>query len=86
MSARTMGSVLIVTEAEDLHGDALAATLRKYHGHNPIRLDMRDFPRENGTFRLGMEGSYRSLSHVFGLEDVTSVWWRRPHPARYRPV
>ncbi|MFE3959171.1 hypothetical protein ACFXPS_33965 [Nocardia sp. NPDC059091] len=80
MAARTMGSVLIVTEAEDLHGDALAATLRKHHGHNPIRLDMRDFPRENGTFRLGGDGSYRSLSHIFGLDDVTSVWWRRPHP------
>ncbi|GAB3205722.1 hypothetical protein ACFXO9_25615 [Nocardia tengchongensis] len=80
MAARTMGSVLIVTEAEDLHGDALAATLRKFHGHNPLRLDMRDFPRENGTFRLGADGSYRSLSHIFGLDDVTSVWWRRPHP------
>ncbi|MFI1913779.1 hypothetical protein [Nocardia sp. NPDC020380] len=80
MAARTTGSVLIVTEADDLHGDALTATLRKYHGHNAIRLDMRDFPRENGTFRLGGDGSYRSLSHVMGLDDVTSVWWRRPHP------
>ncbi|MTE15270.1 MvdC/MvdD family ATP grasp protein [Nocardia aurantiaca] len=80
MAARTMGSVLIVTETEDLHGDALAATLRKYHGHNPIRLDMGDFPRENGAFRLSGDGSYRSLSHIFGLDDVTSVWWRRPAP------
>lgn len=80
MAARATGSVLVVTEADDLHGDALAATLRKYHGHTPIRLDMRDFPRENGTFRLGADGTYRSLSHLFGVDDVTSVWWRRPHP------
>ncbi|WP_067722740.1 hypothetical protein [Nocardia yamanashiensis] len=80
MAPRTTGSVLIVTEAEDLHGDALAATLRKHHAHTAIRLDMRDFPREHGTFRLGRDGTARSLSHVLGLDDVTSVWWRRPHP------
>ncbi|MEV6769401.1 hypothetical protein AB0N05_12330 [Nocardia sp. NPDC051030] len=80
MAPRTTGSVLIVTEADDLHGDALASTLRKHHGLNAIRLDMRDFPRENGTFRLGSDGTYRSLSHVLGLDGATSVWWRRPHP------
>ncbi|MFC9997324.1 hypothetical protein [Nocardia sp. NPDC127526] len=82
MAARTTGSVLMVTEADDLHGDALAATLRKVHAHSPIRLDMRDFPRENGTFRLGRDGTARSLSHVLGLDDVTAVWWRRPQPCR----
>ncbi|WP_306362344.1 MvdC/MvdD family ATP grasp protein [Nocardia sp. CC227C] len=80
MTARTAGSVLIVTESDDLHGDALAVTLRKHHGLTPIRLDMRDFPRENGTFRLARDGTARSLSHVLGLDDVASVWWRRPHP------
>ncbi|WP_067701303.1 hypothetical protein [Nocardia jejuensis] len=80
MTPRTTGSVLIVTEADDLHGDALASTLRKHHALNALRIDMRDFPRENGTFRLGEDGSYRSLSHVLGLDDVTSVWWRRPQP------
>ncbi|MCU1646659.1 MAG: hypothetical protein JWN03_6934 [Nocardia sp.] len=80
MAARTTGSVLIVTEADDLHGDALAATLRKHHGLSPIRLDMRDFPRENGTFRVSRDGTSRSLSHILGLDDASSVWWRRPQP------
>lgn len=80
MAALTTGSVLIVTETDDLHGDALVATLRKHHGLTPIRLDMRDFPRENGTFRLARDGTARSLSHVMGLDDVNAVWWRRPQP------
>ncbi|MFI6865994.1 hypothetical protein [Nocardia sp. NPDC050406] len=80
MTTRATGSVLMVTEADDLHGDALAATLRNHHGLTPIRLDMRDFPRENGTFRLASDGTGRSLSHVLGLDDVASVWWRRPQP------
>ncbi len=77
-----MGSVLVVTEADDLHGDALAATLRKHHALSPIRLDMRDFPRENGTFRVSRDGTSRSLSHILGLDAVSSVWWRRPHPTQ----
>ncbi|MEU0539544.1 hypothetical protein [Nocardia sp. NPDC005978] len=80
MTTRTTGSVLVVTEADDLHGDALAATLRKHHALSPIRLDMRDFPRENGTFRLARDGTSRSLSHIMGLDGVNSVWWRRPQP------
>lgn len=78
---RATGSVLIVTEADDLHADALAATLRKHHGVSPIRLDMRDFPRETGSFRLDRAGTARSLSHLYGLDEVASVWWRRPHQA-----
>ncbi|WP_067893392.1 hypothetical protein [Nocardia vaccinii] len=77
--ARATGSVLIVTEADDLHADAMAATLRKHHGVSPIRLDMRDFPRETGSFRLDRAGTARSLSHLRGLDEVASVWWRRPH-------
>ncbi|WP_067683702.1 hypothetical protein [Nocardia miyunensis] len=79
--ARPAGSVLIVTEADDLHADAMAATLRKHHGVSPIRLDMRDFPRETGSFRLDRAGTARSLSHLRGLDAVGSVWWRRPHQA-----
>jgi hypothetical protein len=77
--ARAAGSVLIVTETDDLHADAMAATLRKHHRISPIRLDMREFPCESGSFRLDRAGTARSLSHVYSLDDVTSVWWRRPH-------
>lgn len=77
--ARAAGSVLIVTEADDLHADAMGATLRKHHGISPIRLDMRDFPHESGSFRLDRAGTARSLSHVRGLDEVAAVWWRRPN-------
>ncbi|WP_063043282.1 hypothetical protein [Nocardia pseudovaccinii] len=82
MAARRTGSVLIVSESDDLHGTAMAATLREHHGLSPIHLDLRDFPRESGSFRLDRHGTTRSLSHVIGLDDVRSVWWRRPHPAQ----
>lgn len=80
MVARRPGSILIVSESDDLHATAMAATLRDHHGLSPIHLDLRDFPRESGSFRLDRFGTARSLSHVFGLDDVQSVWWRRPHP------
>ncbi len=80
MSARRTGSVLIVSESDDLHASAMAATLREHHGLSPIHLDLRDFPRESGSFRLDRLGTARSLSHVIGLDDVGAVWWRRPHP------
>ncbi|RDI55658.1 hypothetical protein [Nocardia mexicana] len=78
-AARPAGSVLIVTETDDLHADAMAATLRKHHQLNPIRLDMREFPRATGSFRLDRAGTARSVSQAVGLDDVTAVWWRRPH-------
>ncbi|MEV6276760.1 hypothetical protein [Nocardia sp. NPDC051832] len=82
MVARRPGSVLIVSETDDLHATAMAATLREHHGLNPIHLDLRDFPRESGSFRLDRDGTSRSMSHLLGLDDVRSVWWRRPHPAQ----
>ncbi|MEV0033307.1 hypothetical protein [Nocardia sp. NPDC050793] len=82
MVSRLPGSVLIVSESDDLHATAMAATLREHHGLSPIHLDLRDFPRESGSFRLDRLGTTRSLSHVIGLDTVRSVWWRRPHPCR----
>ncbi|WP_228001458.1 MvdC/MvdD family ATP grasp protein [Nocardia australiensis] len=82
MATRRTGSVLIVSESDDLHAAAMAATLREHHGLSPIQLDLRDFPSESGSFRLDSFGTARSMSHVIGLDDVRSVWWRRPHPAR----
>ncbi|MEU7146317.1 hypothetical protein ABZ942_43250 [Nocardia sp. NPDC046473] len=82
MTARRASSVLIVSESDDLHATAMAATLREHHALNAIHLDLRDFPRESGSFRLDRLGTARSLSHLIGLDDVRSVWWRRPHPAQ----
>ncbi|WP_054812997.1 hypothetical protein [Nocardia arizonensis] len=82
MAARLPGSVLIVSESDDPHATALAASLREHHGLNPIRLDLRDFPGESGSFRLHRFGTARAMSHITGLDDVRSVWWRRPHICR----
>ncbi|MFR9750114.1 hypothetical protein ACL02S_03640 [Nocardia sp. 004] len=82
MAARRQGSVLIVSETGDLHSTAMAVTLRKHHRISPIQLDLRDFPRESGSFRLDRLGTARSMSHLIGLDDVRSVWWRRPHPTQ----
>ncbi|MFC9963191.1 hypothetical protein [Nocardia ignorata] len=79
---RATDAVLIVSETDDLHADALAVTLREHHRIDPIRLDLRDFPSETGSFRLDKAGTNRALSHVHGLDDVRAVWWRRPHPCR----
>ncbi|ONM49705.1 hypothetical protein [Nocardia donostiensis] len=81
MAAPRTSSVLIVSESDDLHATAMAVTLREHHGVNPLHLDLRDFPRETGSFRLDRVGTTRSLSHLIGLDDVRSVWWRRPHPS-----
>ncbi|MQY31611.1 MvdC/MvdD family ATP grasp protein [Nocardia aurantia] len=85
MPARTASAVLIVTESDDLHADALTATLLRDHRMSPLRLDMRDFPRESGSFRLDRVGVGRSLGHLPGLDDVTAVWWRRPRGAEVPP-
>ncbi|QIS04725.1 hypothetical protein F5X71_22480 [Nocardia brasiliensis] len=82
MAGRRTGSVLIVSESDDLHATAMAATLREFHGLSAIQLDLRDFPRESGSFRLDRYGTARSVSHLIGLDDVRSVWWRRPHPTQ----
>lgn len=81
MSTLEARGVLIVSEADDLHATAMVATLREQHAMTPLRLDLRDFPREPGSFRLGAPGVERSLAGLAGLDEVGSVWWRRPHPS-----
>ncbi|MBH0774825.1 ATP-grasp domain-containing protein [Nocardia bovistercoris] len=78
MAARLPGSVLIVTESDDPHVAAMTATLRADHAVTAIHLDLRDFPRERGSFRLHRFGTARTVSHLAGLDGVRSVWWRVP--------
>ncbi len=78
----TDGDVLIVTEHDDVHGAALATRLLRCHGIEPIMLDLRDFPDQRASFRLGSDGVTRALPLHRSLDDVRAVWWRRPHPAR----
>ncbi|GGL00299.1 hypothetical protein [Nocardia jinanensis] len=81
MSTRETAAVLIVSESDDLHAAAMEVTLREQHAIVPLRLDLRDFPREPGSFRLDEAGVERSLAGLDGLDGVRSVWWRRPHPS-----
>ncbi|MGW5381727.1 hypothetical protein [Nocardia sp. NPDC003963] len=81
MRTPATGSVLIVSESDDLHAAAMEATLREQHSLVPLRLDLRDFPREPGSFRMAENSVERSLAGLAGLDEVRSVWWRRPHPA-----
>ncbi|MEU4311819.1 hypothetical protein [Nocardia sp. NPDC024068] len=81
MGTRYPGRVLIVSEADDLHAAAMEAALREHHADGPLRLDLRDFPRESGTVRIDRSGATRSLAGISGLDEVTAVWWRRPHPS-----
>jgi hypothetical protein len=69
----------MVAEANDLHAAAMAAVLRKHHGIDPIRLDLQDFPRHVGSFRMGRMAVSSSVADI-ELDAVRSVWWRRPRP------
>ncbi len=77
--------VLIVTEVDDVHGAALATTLERVHGIRPMTIDLRTFPGETGSFRLGSGGTTRSLPQHTSLDRVRAVWWRRPHRAKVLP-
>jgi hypothetical protein len=71
--------VLIVAEANDLHAAAMAAVLREHHGIDAIRLDLHDFPEQVSSFRMGRTAVSASFGGI-QLDDVQSVWWRRPRP------
>ncbi|GIG68749.1 hypothetical protein [Phytomonospora endophytica] len=75
----TGGDVVIVTERDDMHAAAMAAVLRRDHGITPVRLDQRDFPADLGSFHIGTGAPARRTLGDLRLDDVRSVWWRRPH-------
>ncbi len=81
----TSRDVLIVTESDDVHGLAMAATLQKVHAITPIVIDLREFPYQAGSFRLGAGGTRRALPRHTVLDGVGAVWWRRPHQCSVAP-
>lgn len=75
-------AVLIVGPVEDLHSQAVAEMLRSRFDCNAVILDMSQYPR-NGHFTVSVPsageitGTFSHPAEQF-LEDVVSVWWRRP--------
>lgn len=73
--------IVIVTQKFDPHADRILAMLYDL-GHAPARINTEDIPQET-TFALshddaGWKGVLRTQERTVPLEDVRSVWWRRP--------
>jgi hypothetical protein len=79
--------VLIVSSVNDPHADAMVQRLGEM-GHQPIRLDTDDIPlRATFSFELPTEPprwranvALDEAGRVVALDDVRSIWWRRPGP------
>ncbi|HET8682044.1 MAG TPA: hypothetical protein VFM54_09235 [Micromonosporaceae bacterium] len=81
------GDVVIVSCLADPHADAMMDKLHEM-GHQPIRLNTDDIPlRATLSFDLGKGASswrgkiaLSESGRVVDLDNVRSVWWRRPGP------
>jgi len=75
--------IVIVTDTFDPHSDMVIAELRK-RGHQPVRLHPADFPvSASVTLSFGQEqwgGKLDLRKGPLHLEEIKSVWWRRPEP------
>ena len=73
--------VLIVSDRDDLHSEAMAATLRKEHGVDSYQLSMQEFPQlAHATFNSNkkQEAIFVGPAGRINLNKVKSIWWRRP--------
>ena len=73
--------VLIVSDRNDVHSEAMAATLRKEHGVDPYQLSMQEFPQlAHATFYSSKKqrAVFVGPAGRIDLNKVKSVWWRRP--------
>lgn len=83
------GSVLVVSQPQDLHALGVTSLLRRSYGVPVYQLDMANFPRSaTATYAMGgaagrerREWNRRESEGVLDLDRVQSVWWRRPHGA-----
>ncbi|WP_256104227.1 ATP-grasp ribosomal peptide maturase [Streptomyces sp. ODS05-4] len=75
--------VLVVTRLDDATADEVISELNRRHVP-VVRLDPGDFPREvtlSGVFdSTGSGGILATASRTVDLDDVRSVYWRRPTP------
>ena len=78
-----MGQLLIVTDASDMHSDAV---IRKLDGSElePVRLNTENFIQRS-SYRIAWdceghlyENSIKLTDSLRSLEDVKVIWWRKP--------
>lgn len=77
--------IVIVTQLDDPHTDAMILTLREM-GHAPIRLNTDDIPQHTSlSMYLGSDASaweggikIHTNDRLIDIDDIRSIWWRRP--------
>ncbi len=77
--------ILIVTDKYDLNADAVILRLREV-GQLPMRVNLADIPLE-ASFSLMLDGvrrtgTLRTKNREINLNDIRSVFWRKPGPSR----
>jgi hypothetical protein len=77
--------ILIVTEEFDLHVDEVLQVLRQM-GQEPARVHTADFPQHTSLSLsydgAGWKNTLQTRTRTIPLEEVRSIWWRRPAPAQ----
>ena len=79
-------AVLVAAHRNDVHVEVVKAALERRHRRRVHTLWMAGFPTlSNGSFEMDAGGSRRWLCDEgvdLPLDDVVSVWWRRPTPCQ----
>jgi glutathione synthase/RimK-type ligase-like ATP-grasp enzyme len=81
-------TVLIVTGMDDVHADAVIPLLEQAD-EQVVRLNTDNFA-DNATFTIDSQGwtgafELRDSARSLALDEVTSVWYRKPVPIKPRP-
>jgi glutathione synthase/RimK-type ligase-like ATP-grasp enzyme len=74
-------TIIIITEENDAHADPVLMRLREL-GHPTMRLHTQEIPL-SASFSLKLDGSslrgtIRNRKQEVNIDDVRSIWWRRP--------
>lgn len=78
--------ILIVSNSEDDHAQAVIRRLQRYNDIDVHLLDLSRFPQElhlSMDFQDGtglVQGRFRNDRDVIPVSDCSVVWWRRPQP------
>lgn len=86
----TQPTVLVLTQQLDSHADLVLRELNRRHAR-VIRFNTADFPQRatlvaHHTTDGIWEGELRVDQHTLSLQDITSIWYRRPTPFETDPA
>lgn len=82
-------TVLVLTQELDSHADLV---IRELHRRNVrvVRFNTADFPRRATLIARHAQSSWEGMlmldQHTLSLQDVTSIWYRRPTPFETDPA